>query len=595
MKRGARGARRSAWSIGGLGLLAGLLAVAAVEGARPPRVHALVGARIVAAPGRVIDSGTVVLRDGVIVAVGAKIAVPADARVWDLKGMTIYPGLVESYSARPWPQPRDGEKGEHRPQGTLANAMLHPERDMTAWAADDAAAKKLRDAGFAVALVAPRDGILRGRSVVVELGEGSIDRNLLRQDFAQHAALKAAARGGDDGGGGGAYPVSLMGAIALFRQTLFDAGWYGRAQAAFARNPAQERPAAEPGLAALAGVAAGRDLVVFETEDVLDTLRVAKVVRELKLRAMVVGNGEEYKRLDAVRQTGLPHILPLAFPKTPKLEGTADGTTDLEELRHWDAAPDNPRLLLGTGLTVAFSAHRLDDPKKLYENLARAMKRGLTADQALAALTVTPARLLGLADRVGTIETGKIANLVVVDGDLFVAKPKLREVWVDGNRFEVKESKAAAVEPAGTWQLTVKTSDGQEVPLTLEVAGRAGALTGSLTVMGKKLTPGSIDVSGSQLEVEFDGGGIGMPGSFSFSLEISGDTASGSGTSPGGSYTLDGSRSAKPAGPPSGSGTGGAIGAGGAAAAGAAAGTVDALGANHGIRTTGAAGLEVSR
>jgi hypothetical protein len=545
----------NAWTACGLGLLACLLAAAAVEGARPPRVHALVGARIVAAPGRVIESGTVVLRDGVIVAVGAKVEVPADARVWDLKGKTIYPGLVESYSVRPWPQAKDGDKGSAKPQGVLDNAMLHPERDMTTWADDDAAAKKLRDAGFTVALVAPKDGILRGRSVVLELGDGSAGRNLLRQDFAQHAALKAAGRGGDDGG---AYPVSLMGAIALFRQTLLDAGWYGRAQAELARNPAQERPAAQPALAALAGVAAGRDLVVFETEDVLDTLRVAKVVRELKLRALLVGNGEEYKRLDGVRQTGLPHILPLAFPKTPKVEGTGDAATDLEELRHWDAAPDNPRLLLGTGLTVAFSSHRLDDPKKLYENLARAIKRGLTADQALAALTVTPARLLGLADRLGTIEPGKIANLVVVDGDLFVAKPKLREVWVDGNRYEIKETKAAVVEPAGTWQLTVRSPEGEEVPLTLEVTGRGGALAGSISAMGKTVVPSSIEVSGSQLDIEFDGASFGMPGTFSFSLEISGDSATGSGTSPHGSFTLDGSRSARPAGPPTSSGAAGA-------------------------------------
>jgi hypothetical protein len=550
----------NAWTTCGLSLFAGLVAVAAVEGAKPPRVHALVGARIVAAPGRVIESGTVVLRDGVIVAVGARVEVPADARVWDLKGMTIYPGLVESYSVRPWPQAKEGDRGAAALQGVLANAMLHPERDMTAWAADDGAAKKLRDAGFTAALVAPKDGILRGRSVVLELGDGSVDRNLLRQDFAQHAGLKAAGRGGDDGG---AYPVSLMGAIALFRQTLLDAAWYGRAQAELARNPAQERPAAEPGLAALSGVAAGRDLVVFETEDVLDTLRVAKVVRELKLRALVVGNGEEYKRLDAVRQTGLPHILPLAFPKAPKVEGAGDPTTDLEELRHWDAAPDNPRLLLATGLEVAFTTHRLDDPKKLYENLARAIKRGLTADQALAALTVTPARLLGLADRLGTIDSGKIANLIVVDGDLFVAKPKLRAVWVDGNRFEVKETKAAAVEPAGTWQLTVKSPEGEEVPLTLEVAGRAGALSGSLSAMGKKLVPSSIEVSGSQLDVEFDGGAFGMPGTFSFTLELSGDSASGSGSSPRGSFTLDGSRSAKPAGPPASVGASGATGAAG--------------------------------
>jgi imidazolonepropionase-like amidohydrolase len=536
-----------AWAVAAA--LGGFLAAAGAHGAKPPRVHALVGARIVVAPGKVIESGTVVLRDGVITAVGAKVEAPADARIWDLKGKTIYPGLVEAYSVRPWPQPSQG-RDEKKPEDVLANAQLHPERDMTAWAADDAAAKKLRDAGFGAALVAPKDGILRGRSVVVELGDRPEEQSLLRQGVAQHAQLKAAGRGEV----GGSYPVSLMGAIALFRQTLMDAGWYGRAQAAYAKNPAQERPAVQPALATLQGVAAGNDLIVFETEDVLDTLRVAKVVRELKLKAMVVGNGEEYKRLASVRQTGLAHILPLAFPKAPKIEGAGgDDTTDLEALRHWDAAPDNPRLLLSTGLTVAFSSYKLDDPRKLYENLAVAMKRGLTAEQALAALTTTPAQLLGLSGRLGTVEAGKIANLVVVDGDLFVAKPKLREVWVDGSRYEVKEAKAAGaeVEPAGTWDLTIKTGDGQEISSTLEIAGRAGKLTGSVSAMGRKATLSSAEVSGNLLEVEFDGASFGMSGAFSFSLEISGDSASGSGTSPQGSFTLDATRSAKPAGPAS--------------------------------------------
>jgi hypothetical protein len=560
-------------AIAAAGLLAAAGAGAADEHrAKPPRVHALVGARIVVAPGRVIESGTVVLRDGVIVAVGEKVEAPADARVWDLKGRTIYPGLVEAYSVRAWPPLKDGDK---RPEGALPNAQVHPERDMTAWAVDDAAAKRLREAGFGAALVAPKDGILRGTSVVVELGDGSETRSLLRQGVAQHAQLKAAGRRE----GGGTYPVSTMGAIALFRQTLMDAAWYGKAQAAYAKNPAQERPPVEPALASLGRVASGDQLIVFETDDVLDTLRVAKVVRELQLHAIVVGNGEEYKRLDSVRRTGFPHILPVAFPKAPKVEGAGDATTDLEALRHWDAAPDNPRLMLGTGLTVAFTTYRLDDPKALYANLARAIQRGLRPEQALAALTTTPAQLLGLSGRLGTVETGKIANLVVVDGDLFVAKPKLREVWVDGDRYEIKESKpgaAATVEQAGSWDLTIKTPDGQEISAAMEIAGRAGKLTGSLSVMGRKVALDSVEISGDQLEVSFDGGGFGMAGNFSFSLEISGDHASGGGSSPRGSFTLDATRSEKP---PAAAPPGAAAGALGASAAGAAAGNDAGAGA----------------
>ncbi len=530
---------RSAWAVRlAIGLATGLAAAPAALAAKPPRVHALVGARIVVAPGKVIESGTVVLREGLIVAVGAGVQAPPDARVQDAKGLTIFPGLIESYSSRPWPMAKEKDAA---PQDGLPNPALHPERDMTQYAADEGLAKKLREAGFTTALVAPKDGILRGSSVIVELGDGDAGDNLLRRGFAQHASIHPVARRREGGG----YPASLMGAVALFRQTLLDAGWHGRAQGAYARNPLQERPAVEPGLTALAGVAAGKELVIFETDDVLDTLRVAELQRELKLDAAVVGNGEEYKRLDDVKRTGLPHILPLAFPKAPQVSKD-DPTIDLEDLRAWDAAPDNPRRLLSTGLEVAFTSYRLDEPKKIYDSLAKAIGRGLTPDQALAALTTTPARFLGLASRLGTIEVGKIADLTVVDGDLFVDKPKIREVWVDGDRYEIRESKAAEVSAAGTWQLVVKTGDGQEIPVTLTITGKGASLAGTVAAMDKSEPLASAEVSGKKLEVSFDGTPFGQPGSISMTLEISGDNAQGAGTSPQGEFTVSGSRTGKP-------------------------------------------------
>lgn len=509
--------------------------------AKPVRVHALTGVRIVVSPGRVIDDGTVVLRDGLIVAAGAGVAVPADARVWEGKGLTVYAGLVDPYTVRALAEPKDGDK-----QATWAdeNALVRPERDILPWLADAAAAKKLRDAGFTTAAVAAKDGLFRGQSVVLDLGESAPQASLLRAGFAQNVTVRPSGQRRDED----AYPASLMGAVALFRQTMYDAGWYAKAKAAYGKNARQERPQWNAALEALQPAASGSQLVVFETDDVLDTLRDAKLAKEFKLRAAVVGNGEEYKRLADVKATGLPILLPLNFPKAPALDGPSDPNVDLEDLRHWDAAPSNPKKVLDAGLDVAFTSFGLDDPKKLYANLARAMQRGLTADQALAALTTAPAKFLGVQDRVGTVEVGKLANLVVVDGDLFVEKPKIREVWVEGDRFEVKESKAAEVEPAGTWELNVKTDDGQDLPSTLELTGKAEALKGKLSAMGKTLDV-DVSVSGSKVEVAFDGAGLGFPGAITLSLDVQGDTATGSGHGPGGAFTITGTRTAKPSGP----------------------------------------------
>jgi imidazolonepropionase-like amidohydrolase len=506
-----------------------------VRAAQPPRAHALVGARLVVAPGEIIESGTVVVRDGVIAAAAAGVAAPADARVWDVKGLTLYPGLIDAYTVRTVPAGRDDKA-----QNGSSNPLVRPERDVTPWAVDDAAFKKLRELGFTVAVVAPKDGLFRGRSALVTLGSGPLERSLLRRDVAQNVTVRP--NRDDDA----RYPDSMMGAVALFRQTLLDAKWQTEALAAYGRNPRQGRPQVSPALEALAAAAAGRETVVFETADVLDTLRDAGLAREFGLRGWIVGNGHESERLAEVRATGLPHILPIAFPKPPKPAGKDDPDIELAALRHWDRAADNPRTLVGSGLEVALTAYGLDDLSKFPENLAKAVERGLTVDQALAALTVTPARLLGIGDRAGTIEPGKMANLVEVEGDLFVAKPKSRAVWVDGERYEVKPSKPAEVDPAGAWSLTAKTAKGESIAAVLSIEGKEGTWKGSIAAHDQQVALSSVQVSGKKLTVTFEGAAFGQPGTMTLELEIDGDSLSGSGETPGGALEVSGSRPPQP-------------------------------------------------
>ena len=516
-------------------ILTALAVPAGRAAAAPPRVHALEGARIVVRPGQVIESGTVVLRDGIIEAVGPEVATPPDARSWDLEGLTVYAGLIEPYATRARPQ-ADDEPAKR--QGGHDNALVAPEASVTPYAADAEAARKLREAGFTTALVAPAEGLFRGSGALLNLGEGPAGDNLLRDGFAQFAALERSDAG---------YPRSLMGAVALFRQTLLDAAWYADARRAYENRPGQARPRFDSALAALAPTAAGDGLLVLETADAVDSLRLAGLVDELGLEAWLVGNGEEYKWLEPIAASGLPHLLPLDLPEEPKAPDEDDLTITLADLRHWDQAPTNPRQLLDSGVTVAFTSHGLAEPKQLHGNVARAVEGGLTADEALAALTTTPARLLGITDRAGSVEAGKMANLVVVEGDLFTAETKVRELWIDGRRYEIKESKPPEVEPAGSWRLTVETPDGQQIPVTLVLEGAAPSLAGTVAAMGSDpLTLSSAQVSGSSLEVTFDSTGLGMPGSITFSLEIRGDQAEGNGTSPSGPFTIAGSRTAQP-------------------------------------------------
>ncbi|MFQ5350579.1 MAG: amidohydrolase family protein [Thermoanaerobaculia bacterium] len=436
---------------------------------------------------------------------------------------------------RPRPQ---SENGDGPRQGAHDNLLVRPENDVTPYAVAEEAALKLREAGFTTALVAPAEGIFRGSGTLLNLGEGPAGENILRDGFAQFAAFERTRDG---------YPRSLMGAVALFRQTLLNAAWYAEAQRAYQRRPGQRRPRFDRSLAALEATAAGDQLIVLETTNAVDTLRVAGLVDELGLDAWVVGNGEEYKWLEPIAAARLPHLLPVDFPEDPAVGDEDDLTVSLAELRHWDEAPANPQRLLAAGVEVAFTSHGLSDPKKLHANLARALDRGLTADQALAALTTTPARLLGIAGRAGTVSAGKMANLLVVEGDLFTDGTKVRELWVDGRRYEVKETKSPEVEPAGSWQLTIETPDGQQIPVSLVLEGEASSLSGTISAMGgEPLDLAGAEVSGTTVEITFDSTALGMPGSSTLTLDIEGDEAEGNGVSPSGPFTISGSRTQRP-------------------------------------------------
>ena len=437
-------------------LLLSLMLAAIPARAATPRVHAIVGARIVVAPGTVIPRGTVVIRDGVIVAVGADVAVPADARVWSGDSLTVYPGLIDAFVMPPDPTAMAGAGGRGRgptappaaesaPRGAGHDlACVTPE-----WRAVEnlplarEQIEGLRAAGFAAAQVAPRRGVVRGQSAVIGLGDGAANAALVRADAAQVIGL-APVRDG--------YPGSLMGAIAVVRQAFLDARWYADVQERYKKAPlGKQRPEENLSWAALEPVVAKRQPALFVADEMLEVLRAGAIAREAGVTAQVVGAGDEYKRVKEIAALGLPLVVPVNYPEAPEVKDaeTAREVTT-EQLRAWDEAPGNAATLTRAGISFALTANGLKDPKTFRANVAKAIRRGLTPDQALAAVTTTPARLLGVSDRMGTIAAGKIANLTVVRGDLFSDKGKVRDVWVDGDRYEVNKDDT---EFAGKWRV----------------------------------------------------------------------------------------------------------------------------------------------
>ena len=489
-----------------------------VEGLRKntPQFYALTGARIIPRPGQIIQNGTLVLRDSKIVSVTAGKNVPAGARVIDLQGKTIYAGLIDSFSEVTLPAAANNSGALHW------NSTIRPQRSVaTHYQRNQALNEKLRKQGVTARLIAPAQGILKGTSALITTGTETDSAAIVQPNVAQHLQLTVPRGRGRD-----QYPNSPMGAVALARQSFYDAQWYASAWAAYGKNAKLVQPERNDALAALQPYLNESGLLITDASNELFVLRADRFAREFKLRTMVRGSGNEYRRLEAITKTGLPLIVPVNFPKPPNVgtDETARGVT-LEQLMHWDHAPENPGRLDQAGVTILLTSHGLEDTGTFLKAVRKAVQRGLSTDSALRALTTTPASLYQATELVGTLETGKLANFVITDGDLFVAKTKVLETWVNGKRFEF--SPPPLIDARGNWKLSYR-ADNKQHDWKLIVAGQSGNLTGTVTVKSAKtgkpveIKCSRISLRDARLSAVFPGKSIGQEGFIRLTLVLTG-------------------------------------------------------------------------
>ncbi len=437
---------------------------------RPTGLHALVNARVMAKPGSDYSNATVVLRDGTIEAVGPGLAPPPGARIWDMAGLTIYPGFVDAHVVRPAtsapaappapatadasPNPQDvgsgvasdprflGVPGQEQDPGGPGPGSAIPDvtpqvRLADGYTPDAKLNESLREVGFTVANLAPERGIFRGTGVAVALGHASPNRSILRPQTAQHVSFSPLP--GRDG-----YPNSLMGAIAVVRQTGLDARWHRDRRKASPESAGAEFNTALDALQPLLDPTDPLP-VTFEPGSILMADRAVRLAAELGWSPRILASGQEWRRPDLLAGMKAPFIVPVVFPAAPKLPTDADWeAVPLDLLRQWDWAPENPAVLRRAGLEVALTTSGLSDRKDFRRHVRAAIDRGLSEADALAALTTVPARLCGLADRLGTIEPGKRAFLTVVDGSYFAPTSHVRSVWIDGVAFQFPSPRAEA-------------------------------------------------------------------------------------------------------------------------------------------------------
>ncbi len=456
------------------------------------RTFAIRNARIVQAPGRVIERGTIVMRNGVIVAVGQNVAVPFDAQVIEGDSMVVYAGFIDGLSHAGVPAPK---KPENLPKVAVPGdppndrAGIQPDRDVrTLLAPGDASVDSLRMAGFTVAHVVPYGLMLPGAGAIVSLAGDTPGEMVLRGGASMAARFAPA----DD-----IYPATTMAIMAKFRDLYNRARQVKTAGEFYGENPAgMERPKQDPVLDAFLPVIDGKAPVVFQANGPLEVYRALALQKDLGFQLVIGGLREAYDIADLIKSRNLPLFLSLDLPKEKKADDAKDSTakgadsagrtpTNFFANRHIESFHDVKdeqsfltqqqrgarRVYYGTagmlrrqGVRFGFSSvdSKLGDVR---ENLRMMVENGLSENDALAALTVDPARMLGLEKQLGTVENGKIANLVMTSGNYFNEKAQVRYVFVDGRMFEYnrptgkKDSAKAGADTSAAKTADAKTPD----------------------------------------------------------------------------------------------------------------------------------------
>lgn len=439
--------------------IAGAFAVSVFAAQAPAQpAYAIRGAKIVPVSGATIASGNIVLRHGLIEAVGANAPIPADAIVIDGTGLTVYPGLIDMGNAAAIDsgdeQPAQGGRGGAPAAPGQTREDLERAKRERILRPNFMAAEHLRiegdeltriaSAGITSMLATPGGNLFRGQSALVNVTAppdepqiGSVADlrgaiTVVEAPVALHVNFQP---------GGGPYPASLMGAISFVRQAFMDATWQRQALAYYDKNPATARPAWDPALNSLLPSIDGTLPVAFEAGQVREIARVLKIAAEFKLKPIVTGAREAGDMTAELKAANAPVIYSLNYPTKPRTLAP-DAEESLDVLRARANAPKTPGVLAKAGVTFAFESGGLRQPGDFVKNAAAAVREGLPADAALRALTIDAAKIAGADKRLGSLERGKIANVVVTDGDLFDEKMTIKHVFVDGFKIDVVEPAA---------------------------------------------------------------------------------------------------------------------------------------------------------
>lgn len=456
---------------------------------------AFTNATIVQHSGSLLSNATMIIKDGVITAVGVNVVIPKEAIVVNCAGKYIYPSFIDIYSDYGMPTPQRPQT----PQGFFGAAQLNsnvkgaygwnqalkPDVDAyKVFASDEAKAKALREAGFGAVLSHIKDGIARGSGTVVTLSNSKENFTILKERASNHLSFNS-------GTSTQSYPSSLMGTIALLRQTYLDALWYKNNPSAEGVNITLKNWTDNLSLPQIFDVNAR-----FSNGEIWNLLRADRIGKEFNASYIIKGTGKEYQRVNELVKAKIPVIVGLNFPTAQDVEDPNDARfVSMADMKHWELAPTNPAVLEKAGVSFAFTTSDVRDAKTFITNLRKAIEHGLTEIAAMDALTKTPATWLNVYNKVGSLEVGKLANFVVANGNIFNEKTTIHYNYIQGEKYVVKEDNWSNIN--GNYALVLTSANGKE-DYTLNIK----SLT-DISVIGKDTLAGKLSYDGKMVKLNF--------------------------------------------------------------------------------------------
>ena len=389
--------------------------------------YAFTNATVVVNSTTTLNNATLLIKEGEIVDVGTSVQVPKGYTVIDVKGNYIYPSFIDLHSNYGLPQPERGggrgwgsaEQIEPATSGAYnANDAIKSHYNANQeFSADERSAGSYRKSGFGAVLTFRQDGIARGTSAFVTLGNESDNRSVLSPVAGAHYSFSR-------GSSAQNFPVSAMGFIALLRQTYMDAEWY---------NNQKVKPFVD---LSLESWIKNQSLPqFFEAGGWMTALRADKVGDEFGVQYVITGGGDEYQRIAEIKKSGATYLIPVNYPSAFDVEDPIDAEgVSLADMKHWEMAPANAAYLEKNGVRFAFTSHRSN--ASFLDNVRKAVIYGLSKKTALEALTTVPAQIINMDNRLGTLEKGKLANFIITSGDILDGDAKIYQNWIQGTSFE---------------------------------------------------------------------------------------------------------------------------------------------------------------